>query len=178
MATKLIRWTLTALLTTASVSFAATSSAQPGHTSATSHKVHHSKKKSRSHKVRGQKAIDGDRVREIQQALIHEHYLKGSATGKWDDATQAAMRRYQSDQGWQSKTVPDSRALIRLGLGPDQEHLLNPESAMTSQPARRASARSETTASSSNSSQGTSIPASAASGSVSPAAAMPGDPSR
>jgi len=30
--------------------------------------------------------------------------------------------------------VPDARALIRLGLGPDHEHLLNPESAMTTQP--------------------------------------------
>jgi len=42
------------------------------------------------------------------------------------------MERYQSDNGWQTKVVPDSRALIKLGLGPDHEHLLNPESAMTS----------------------------------------------
>jgi hypothetical protein len=44
------------------------------------------------------------------------------------------MQRYQADHGWQSKEVPDSRALIKLGLGPDHEHLLNPESAMTTQP--------------------------------------------
>jgi hypothetical protein len=44
------------------------------------------------------------------------------------------MRRYQSDNGWQSKTVPDSRALIKLGLGPSKDHLLNPESAMTTVP--------------------------------------------
>ena len=44
------------------------------------------------------------------------------------------MERYQADNGWQSKLVPDSRALIKLGLGPDHEHLLNPESAMTSPP--------------------------------------------
>jgi hypothetical protein len=41
------------------------------------------------------------------------------------------MRRYQADHGWQSKEVPDARALISLGLGPSHDHLLNPESAMT-----------------------------------------------
>ena len=44
------------------------------------------------------------------------------------------MERYQADQGWQVKTIPDSRALIKLGLGPSHDHLLNPESAMTSTP--------------------------------------------
>jgi len=44
------------------------------------------------------------------------------------------MRRYQADHGWQSKTVPDSRALINLGLGPSKDRLLNPESAMTTVP--------------------------------------------
>lgn len=44
------------------------------------------------------------------------------------------MRRYQSDHGWQTKEVPDSRALIKLGLGPSKDHLLNPESAMTTSP--------------------------------------------
>ena len=60
--------------------------------------------------------------------------MSGEPSGKWDEATQQALRRYQADQGWQSKTVPDSRALIRLGLGPDHGHLLNPESAMTTEP--------------------------------------------
>jgi hypothetical protein len=44
------------------------------------------------------------------------------------------MRKYQADHGWQSKTVPDSRALIKLGLGPSKDHLLNPQSAMTTVP--------------------------------------------
>ncbi len=44
------------------------------------------------------------------------------------------MQKYQADNGWQSKTTPDARALIKMGLGPDHDHLLNPESAMTSQP--------------------------------------------
>ncbi len=82
-------------------------------------------------KKRGQQAIDSSRARQIQEALIREHYLQGEPSGTWDAATQAAMQRYQADQGWQSKTTPDSRALIKLGLGPSPDHLLNPESAMT-----------------------------------------------
>ena len=124
----------TALLA-ASLAFASTSSMkpQPGNSTvkaqkSTHHATHHATKKTRA---RGQKAIDGERVRQIQEALIREHYLKGEPSGKWDASTQVALHRYQADQGWQSKSIPDSRALIRLGLGPDSEHLLNPESAMT-----------------------------------------------
>jgi hypothetical protein len=82
----------------------------------------------------GQKAIESERAEQIQKALIREHYMNGEPSGRWDDATQAALRRYQADQGWQSKSVPDSRALIKLGLGPSHDHLLNPESAMTMAP--------------------------------------------
>jgi len=89
-------------------------------------------RKRASSRQRGQQKIDASRSREIQEALIREHYLDGTATGVWDAKSQSAMERYQSDNGWQSKVVPDSRALIKLGLGPDHEHLLNPESAMTS----------------------------------------------
>jgi Putative peptidoglycan binding domain len=84
--------------------------------------------------VRGQQKIDSERAQSIQEALIREHYLKGEATGTWNQASEEAMRRYQADNGWQNKTVPDSRALIKLGLGPSKDHLLNPESAMTTVP--------------------------------------------
>jgi peptidoglycan hydrolase-like protein with peptidoglycan-binding domain len=77
-------------------------------------------------------AIDPARAREIQIALIREKYMQGEPTGTWDAATQAAMQRYQADHGWQSKTTPDARALIKLGLGPSHDRLLNPDSAMTS----------------------------------------------
>lgn len=88
----------------------------------------------RGKKVRGQQKIDPERAQAIQEALIREHYLSGAAAGTWNQASEDAMRRYQADHGWQSKTVPDSRALISLGLGPSQDHLLNPESAMTTGP--------------------------------------------
>jgi hypothetical protein len=94
--------------------------------SASLHRV--SKKK---RKPRGQQQIDPERANEIQEALIREHYLSGEPAGTWDASSEAAMRRYQEDHGWQSKTVPDARALISLGLGPKHDHLLNPESAMT-----------------------------------------------
>jgi hypothetical protein len=96
--------------------------------------AHHSTKKAKKKRARGQQAIDGERARQIQEALVREHYMSGQPSGNWDAETQASMRRFQADQGWQSKTVPDSRALIRLGLGPDRGHLLNPESAMTTEP--------------------------------------------
>jgi hypothetical protein len=84
--------------------------------------------------VRGQKKIDPERARTIQEALIREHYLSGEPTGTWNQASEDAMRRYQSDHGWQTKEVPDSRALISLGLGPSKDHLLNPDSAMATGP--------------------------------------------
>lgn len=90
--------------------------------------------KTKGKKKRGQQAIDSPRAREIQEALIREHYMEGKPSGKWDAATQDALVRYQADQGWQTKTVPDSRALIKLGLGPSKDGLLNPESAMTAEP--------------------------------------------
>jgi peptidoglycan hydrolase-like protein with peptidoglycan-binding domain len=96
-------------------------------------KAHKASSKRRK-KPRGQLKIESTRAQEIQEALIREHYLNGEATGKWDDATEAALRRFQADNGWQSKLVPDSRALIKLGLGPSTDHLLNPESAMTTVP--------------------------------------------
>src|SRR3984893_18249438 len=104
-------------------------------TSATSRKAKRtSSRKKRTARVRGQKKIDEDRAQAIQEALIREHYLKGEATGTWNQASEDAMRRYQADHGWPCKTVPDSRALIKLGLGPSKDHLLNPESAMTTTP--------------------------------------------
>jgi hypothetical protein len=110
-------------------------------TSSSTHKISTRKRRSRktavSSKKRGQQAIDPKRAQEIQEALIREHYLSGEPAGTWNDASQKAMQKYQADHGWQSKQVPDSRALIKLGLGPDHEHLLNPESAMTTQPEAR-----------------------------------------
>src|SRR4051794_5549560 len=118
-----------------------TSSARKRHASSSSSVKKSSSKASGKHssrkkssRARGQQKIDSGRVQAIQDALIREHYLTGEASGTWNQASEDAMRRYQADHGWQSKTVPDSRALIHLGLGPSKDHLLNPESAMTTVP--------------------------------------------
>ena len=101
-----------------------TASQSSGKATATKHKIS-GKKSRRAPKKRGQQAMDAARVSQIQQALIREHYLSGDATGKWDATTQAAMQKYQSDQGWQTKLLPDSRAIKKLGLGPDYSNAIN-----------------------------------------------------
>lgn len=92
------------------------------------------KKKSVKATSHGQHGIDQERTRQIQEALIRDHYLSGEPTGSWDQATKDALTRYQEANGWQTKSVPDSRALIKLGLGPDKTGLLNPDTAVMSSP--------------------------------------------
>jgi hypothetical protein len=87
-----------------------------------------------SHKVHGQQAIAPARVTEIQQALIREHYLTTDANGQWDSTTAAAMQKYQADQGWQTKLMPDSRALKKLGLGPDYSNAINAKNSTFADP--------------------------------------------
>ena len=82
------------------------------------------KGKTKASRIHGQRAIDSERAAEIQNALIRQKYLNGSPSGQWDSLTQAAMRQYQSDHGWQTKLMPDSRALISLGLGPSHSEAL------------------------------------------------------
>ena len=122
-------------LATWSSASATTKSSKSKHTqvSSTHHSSasHHSSKRvtktaTRSH---GQHSIDEERTVAIQSALIREHYLAGEPTGVWDQQSKDAMLRYQAANGWQTKITPDSRALIKLGLGPDHKGLLNPETA-------------------------------------------------
>ena len=95
-----------------------------GKSHATSSKSKSAKGKSRrsrkgAWKHHGQQTIQPERAREIQAALIRENYLTGEPSGQWDARTKDAMTRYQADHGWQTKVTPDSRALIKLGLGPN-----------------------------------------------------------
>jgi hypothetical protein len=88
--------------------------------------------KSRSAKASNRPAaarsgIAPERATEIQTALIKAGYLSGTPSGTWDSQSQAAMEKLQADNGWQTKLVPDSRAIIKLGLGPNS----NPSPAVT-----------------------------------------------
>ena len=76
---------------------AVTSSRSSGSTKSaavkTSSKGKKSRKKTASWRRRGQQKIDSNRAREIQTALIREHYLNGKASGVWGDTSQKAMER-------------------------------------------------------------------------------------
>ncbi|HEX3156627.1 MAG TPA: peptidoglycan-binding domain-containing protein [Candidatus Angelobacter sp.] len=118
-------------------------------TSKTARHGHHKGKRKASWKKKGQQGINSERATEIQQALIREKYLTGEPTGEWDARTQAALVKYQGDNGWQTKVVPDSRALIKLGLGPNYSaELLNapPKASSAATPSTTASRGLEGTA--------------------------------
>jgi hypothetical protein len=105
------------------------------HRPPTSGQIHsHKRGHHKAARLHGQQGIDPVRAAQIQQALIREHYMTGEADGKWDATTQAAMQKYQADQGWQTKLTPDSRALEKLGLGPDYSGAINANNATFTAP--------------------------------------------
>jgi hypothetical protein len=69
--------------------------------------------------------MEPQRATEIQEALIKGGYMTGTPSGHWDADSQAAMQKLQASKGWQTKLTPDSRALILLGLGPQQSKPLD-----------------------------------------------------
>ena len=71
----------------------------------------------RARKQPGQKAPTADRVSEIQAALGRDGSFTGSPSGKWDDDTAAAMRRFQTSHGLNPTGKLDAPTLERLGLG-------------------------------------------------------------
>lgn len=104
--------------------FAATGSKNPppkkhGHAASRPASAH---KTRLSHATRAHEAtpavMPAQRAAQIQTALIQKGYMTGTPTGTWDAQTVSAMQKLQGDNGWQTKITPDSRALIKLGLGP------------------------------------------------------------
>src|SRR5271155_4004082 len=85
-------------------------------------------------KSAGQRGIDDARATQIQASLIKSGYLSGEASGHWDSGTEAAMQKFQSDNGWQTKLIPDSRAIIKLGLGPNRDSELSNSPAVVAAP--------------------------------------------
>jgi peptidoglycan hydrolase-like protein with peptidoglycan-binding domain len=67
----------------------------------------------------GQTEPTPERYKQFQEALIAKGYLHGEATGKWDEASADAMRRFQRDQNLEPTGKPnESLSIIALGLGP------------------------------------------------------------
>ncbi len=56
------------------------------------------------------------------------------SNGKWDATTGGGYAEVPVDQGWQTKLMPDSRALKKLGLGPDYSNAINAKTATFNDP--------------------------------------------
>src|SRR5579859_740162 len=79
----------------------------------------HGKKTSRhsSRRQPGQKAPAPELISEIQQALSKDGSFNGTPSGKWDDSTVSAMRKFQSSHGLNPSGKLDALTLQKLGLG-------------------------------------------------------------
>ena len=66
---------------------------------------------------KGQAAPTADRITEIQQALAKDGSFSGTPSGKWDDSTVAAMKKFQDAHGLNPSGKLDAKTLQQLGLG-------------------------------------------------------------
>jgi hypothetical protein len=66
---------------------------------------------------RGQMAPTPERISEIQQALAKNGAYTGTPSGKWDDSTADAMRKFQAAHGLNPSGKLDALTLYQLGLG-------------------------------------------------------------
>lgn len=71
----------------------------------------------RGKRVKGQAAPTVDRVNEIQGALAKNGAYSGTPSGKWDDSTVEAMKKFQSTHGLSPTGKMDALTLEKLGLG-------------------------------------------------------------
>ena len=67
--------------------------------------------------MKGQAAPTSDRINEIQSALAKQGFYDGEPSGKWDDSSSEAMRKFQSTNGLTPTGKVDARTLQKLGLG-------------------------------------------------------------
>jgi hypothetical protein len=86
---------------------------------ATSSKSHTTTKKtsSRKKKDKGQMAPTQERITEIQQALAKDGSYSAAPSGKWDDGTVDAMKRFQTTHALNPSGKLDALTLEKLGLG-------------------------------------------------------------
>jgi peptidoglycan hydrolase-like protein with peptidoglycan-binding domain len=111
-----------ALLLTAGTAYSATSGA-PAKATRNAAKPAASKsrvKKSSKHsnrRERGQKAPAPERISEIQQALAKDGSFSGTVSGKWDNSTVEAMKKFQAGHGLNPSGKLDALTLQKLGLG-------------------------------------------------------------
>jgi peptidoglycan hydrolase-like protein with peptidoglycan-binding domain len=83
-----------------------------------------SKKKGK--RVKGQAAPTADRISEIQEALAQRGAFSGTPSGKWDDSTVEAMKKFQASSGLNATGKLDAPTLQKLGLGSETAGLAAP----------------------------------------------------
>jgi peptidoglycan hydrolase-like protein with peptidoglycan-binding domain len=71
----------------------------------------------KSNRVKGQAAPTPDRINDIQGALAKNGAYTGSPTGKWDDSTAEAMKKFQASHGLNPTGKMDALTLQKLGFG-------------------------------------------------------------
>jgi len=77
----------------------------------------HGTKKSTGGRQRGQMAPTPERITEIQEALSKNGAMSAAPSGKWDDSTADAMRKFQAAHGLNPTGKLDAQTLNHLGLG-------------------------------------------------------------
>jgi peptidoglycan hydrolase-like protein with peptidoglycan-binding domain len=102
------------------------SSTSHSNTTAASSKSSKNSKSKRTKKVKGQAAPTPERISEIQDALAKKGMLAGPSTGKWDDSTVEAMKKFQSANGLNSSGKLDALTLQKLGFGSEVAGLGRP----------------------------------------------------
>lgn len=125
-----------ALLVTAGSGVFAKAGAAPGQTATTSKTTassktsskssHRSTKKVSRRKEKGQMAPTPDRISEIQQALAKDGSFAGAPSGKWDDSTVEAMKKFQSVHALNPSGKLDALTLEKLGLGSQTAGIAEP----------------------------------------------------
>jgi peptidoglycan hydrolase-like protein with peptidoglycan-binding domain len=78
-----------------------------------------SKRKRRAARPKGQTVPTPDRIKDIQTALQKDGSYEGEPTGKWDNNTIEAMKKYQDKNGFSPTGKIDALSLKKLGLGSD-----------------------------------------------------------
>jgi peptidoglycan hydrolase-like protein with peptidoglycan-binding domain len=84
------------------------------------------RKSGKTKKVKGQAAPTPERINEIQDALARHGDLAGSSTGKFDDSTSDALRKFQAANHLNPTGKIDALTLQKLGLGSETAGLAAP----------------------------------------------------
>ena len=75
------------------------------------------KRSSKTRKVKGQAAPTPERINEIQDALAKRGMFTGEPSGKWDDSTVDAMKKFQTTNHLNPTGKLDAPTLQKLGFG-------------------------------------------------------------